>query len=323
LLVADDTGDSLLYASMLRLEPALDTIPINDTTIGAATGTIAVDPSDLETKAYYSVSSTMYDVKQVINRKYKYAVRQIYWLERTSSCYDADTATAYFDTKNQLYNQYLSGSKWIKTPTAPHGYYWIIYNKTGLTNKWGRDTVVRGKHVCRTPSSKWNYHPYTSGKGICPDAQPHLATGDSIDSSMTYASTDVYVGAESTTGILGPTVRLRRVNPNREFHTVSYVWRQEASTSPYGLGAVLGGALFPRSAVAAPSPMVTLARSEPFVAVSTPSASDLYFTPSWDVRLTPMDSAGLSEICSDTGFGGHTHGSFDNLEDLRKYALLP
>ena len=322
LLVQNATGDSLMYAALLQLPTALGTIPINDTTVGAATGTFRVDSHNFEIKAYYSVSSQMYDVRQVINRKYPYYAKQIYWLENAVSCLDADTAYKCFDTKNQEYTNYVQGKTWIVPHTNPPGQVWLLHSYSGGTNKYGRDTVVYGKHVCRTPSSKWNYHPYTSGKGMCSDAQPHVTAGDSIDSSMTIASNDHYTAAESTTGYQGPRVRPRRVNPAREFHTVSYVWRQAASTSPYGLGAPLGGKLFPRSKVAAPSPMLTVARSKTYLGLVTPTQYDYFFTPAWDVKLTPMDSTGLQEICSDTGFSGHSHNSF-NLEALRKYALLP
>jgi hypothetical protein len=88
----------------------------------------------------------------------------------------------------------------------------------------------------------------------------------------------------------------------------------------------LGGSLFPRNEVAAKSPLVTVARSVPYLAVGSPTEYDYYFTPGWDARLTPFDSVGVVEITGDTAVGGysvHTQNSFDNLEDLRKYVLLP
>jgi len=85
----------------------------------------------------------------------------------------------------------------------------------------------------------------------------------------------------------------------------------------------MGGALFPRGAVAAASPLFSVARSEPFMPLSTASGYEYYFTPAWDVKLTPLDSIGVVEITSDTGFPVHSRNSFNNLEDLRKYVLLP
>jgi hypothetical protein len=143
---------------------------------------------------------------------------------------------------------------------------------------------------------------------------------DSI--SHHWIPTGFYTGAESTVPIKGSKVRPRRVNPAREFHTVCYVWRQGASASPYGLGPPVGGSLFPRHAVAAASPMMSVARSVPFITTSSASGYEYFFTPVWDVKLTPIDSLGVVEITSDTAYGTHTRNSFA-LEDLRKYVLLP
>jgi len=44
--------------------------------------------------------------------------------------------------------------------------------------------------------------------------------------------------------------------------------------------------------------------------------------PGLGVKLAPLDSIGVLEIASDTAYPGHSQSSF-NLEDLRKYALLP
>ena len=44
------------------------------------------------------------------------------------------------------------------------------------------------------------------------------------------------------------------------------------------------------------------------------------------MRITPFDSVGVLEVLSDTAVGGyvtHTRSSFNNLEQLRKYVLLP
>ena len=322
LLVANAYGDSLMYAALLQLGPALQTIPTNDTNIGPVTGTILVDSHDFEIKANYGFSGRSYDVRQVLNRTYHYYVRQIYWLESTMMCFDADTAYAYFDTKTQLYYDYLNGTKWILPHTNPQGRYWLLHEHLGFTYGSGRDTVVVGMHVCKTPLAKWNYHPYHSGCGILPEAQPYVDLGGTVDSSMTIADSLRYTGAESTTLYRDLKVRPRRVNPNREFHTVAYAWRKGASTTPFGLSPRIAPSLFPRSKVAAASPMLSLARSEVYPGMANPTDHDYYFVPAWYVRLTPMDSAGVHEIASDTAYGGHTQNSF-NLEGLRKYALLP
>jgi len=85
----------------------------------------------------------------------------------------------------------------------------------------------------------------------------------------------------------------------------------------------LGCICFPRSAVAATSPLFTVARAEPFLTASDSSGASCFFAPSWDVRLTPLDSQGVAEITSDSAYADHSRGSFTGLDGLRKYALLP
>jgi hypothetical protein len=103
---------------------------------------------------------------------------------------------------------------------------------------------------------------------------------------------------------------------------VSYVWRLEDNQVPFGLGPAIGRSLFPRSRVAAPCPMLAVARAEPYLARANPTEEDYFFSPDWDVRLTPLDSAGAQDICNDTAYSNHSLSSF-NLEDLRRYVLLP
>jgi hypothetical protein len=189
-------------------------------------------------------------------------------------------------------------------------------------NQYKIDTVwVRHLRVLRTDPSfgDWNVGAWQPGDSILPGVTD---SGFEVESSFAYP-TDFYTGAESTTGLKGARVRPRRVNPDRRFHAVSYVWRQGASSAPYGLGPPMGGSLFPRGAVAAASPLFSVARSEPFMPISTVAGYEYYFTPAWDVKLTPLDSIGVVEITSDTGYPAHTRNSFSNLEDLRKYVLLP
>jgi hypothetical protein len=69
--------------------------------------------------------------------------------------------------------------------------------------------------------------------------------------------------------------------------------------------------------------MFAVARSEPYLTRSAPTEYDYYFAPAWNVKLTPLDSAGVLEIAGDTAFPSHSRGSFDHVEDLRKYVLLP
>jgi len=144
-----------------------------------------------------------------------------------------------------------------------------------------------------------------------------------VQQSYFTFSWDTVTAAESTNGNQGTRLRPRRLNPGRELHALAYVWRQGASTTPYGMSPPLGGTLFPRSRVAAASPLFTVARSVPYLPSVSASGSEYFFSPSWDVKLTPLDSAAVVEITSDTAYGTHTRNSFKNLQDLRKYVLLP
>ena len=68
--------------------------------------------------------------------------------------------------------------------------------------------------------------------------------------------------------------------------------------------------------------MLAVARSEPYLARDNPTEDDYFFAPDWDVRLTPLDSAGVQTICNDTAYDTLNLSSL-NLEDLRRYVLLP
>ena len=110
--------------------------------------------------------------------------------------------------------------------------------------------------------------------------------------------------------------------PDAYFSSVSYVWRLEDDQAPFGLSSVVGGSLFPRSSTAAPSPMLAVARAVPYLARDNPTAEDYFFAPNWDVRLTPLDSAGVHDISNDTAYNSHSLNTV-NLEDLRRHVLLP
>jgi len=329
LLVEDNTGDSLLYADLLQLGASLESIPTNDSNIGPATGEILIDPNTFEIKAYYGDSSNWVTLVQGLVGKL--IVNQWYdtFPNTPDSLNKIYSRRRFFHLVNDPEVDSACGKSWIGGGVQ----LWFIDSLRPLQPKWR----VYGKHAYSVPhpgDTVWVHQTHWKwdaelGWGPLPpadtaaEAYPWVNDSgyDIVASGVFY--TDFYSGAESTTGYLGPRVRVRRVNPDREFHAVSYVWRQGSSTAPYGLNAPMGGVLFPRSTVAAPSPMLTFARSEPYLAVSTPTEYDYFFAPAWDVKLTPLDSIGVVEIISDTAYGGHSRSSFDNLEDLRKYVLLP
>jgi hypothetical protein len=327
-------GDSLMYDYLSQFPAALDTIPTLDPNITPATGLIVINPTTWDIWAYYSDTSL--------------------WMNRVDSfyhCYDKpvifefrnkfsgaiDTGIEYVDPNDHRYPYYNQGDSWphwvwycgegtgnhhvfIWPNVKPNPPYkntdqWaLINNPHPGNNRYKFDTCWTSLHlVKRTDTSTAPY--YGS-----PQESTYLKEhGDTIKSHY-WIPTGFYTGIESTVPIKGPPVRPRRINPDRHFHTVSYVWRQGASSVPYGLGPPLGGALFPRSAVAAASPLFSVAQSVPFL---TSGVTDFFFVPGWDVKLTAVDSTGVQDIVNDTAYASRSRGSFDNLEDLRKYVLLP
>jgi hypothetical protein len=320
-LVANTIGDSLMFGDLRQLAGALQTIPTNDSNIGPAHGIITVDSLDYETKAFYGDSSNWATLVQVL--AYKDYVVQHY----KTAAGQHDSATKFFRKPG--------GSDWVDcklfrywiNDTLPRPPWVKDYENHG-NNRYKRDTVRTMAHVIRVNDPRWDsirsywtYNPWTNGRPILPGAQPLVDSGDFVDSSY-FVKTGFFTGAESTNGNQGPKLRPRRLNPGRELHAVSYVWRLEDDHAPFGLSPVIGRSLFPRSRVAAPCPMLAVARSEPYLARLNPTVEDYFFAPDWDVRLTPLDSAGVQDICNDTAYSSHSLNSF-NLEDLRKYVLLP
>jgi hypothetical protein len=318
LFVADAGGDSLMYADLMEFANSLQTIPTDDSNIGPATGVVLIDTHDFEIKAYYGDSSEWCTVRQVLG-KYKDYVMQVFYNNTT---HVNDSGFRFFDKPGgSLWNAYLQGDSWV-TPFVNPPWSWVGSHPGN--NKYKRDTVVIQAHVIRRTDPRfgaWNYSPWTIGDSILSGAQPYLNKGDFVDSSSAYP-TDFYTGAESTRGNQGTILHLRRLNPDRKLYAVSYVWRLGDNNAPFGLGPAIGGSLFPRSRVAPPCPMLAVARAEPHFARTSPSEEDYYFSPDWDARLTPLDSAGVQDICSDTAYASHNLSSID-LDDLRRYVLLP
>jgi|GEM_PF-840048 len=336
LLVESTVGDSLLYADLLKLGPALDTIPTMDPNIGPATGLIVISESTWDIWAYYSDTSLWFDRVDTLAHYYQKPIIQTF-RHLVSGAYD--TAIQYFAKPGGgSYTAYLHGDSWATwlwkcgeggthtpiiwpngkpTPPYKNTAKWALIKAHPGNNRYKIDTVWTTVHLAKgTDTGSFSHY-------VSPEESAWIADhGDAIYSYY-WKPTGFYTGAESTVGHKGPRVRPRRVNPDRQFHAVSYVWRHGATSAPYGLGPPLGGVLFPRSGTAAPSPLMTVARSVPFMPVSTSSGSEYFFLPAWDVKLTPLDSIGVVEITSDSAYAANTRSSFDNLEDLRKHVLLP
>jgi hypothetical protein len=342
LFVADAGGDSLMYADLMEFANSLQTIPTDDSNIGPATGVVLIDTHDFEIKAYYGDSSEWCTVRQVLKRLYKKAVVQLF---QNNSTGVIDTGIQYTGPGGGGYTSYLHGDSWatwvIKcneggshtpfiwrngqpNPPYKNTLQWTLVSCQPTNNRYKRDTVWVKKHVVRKTDpafGKWNVGQWEPGDSILPEVMPWIENGCEVDSSTAYP-TDFFTGAESTRGNQGTRLHLRRLNPDRKLYAVSYVWRLGNNSAPFGLGPVIGGSLFPRSRVAPPCPMLAVARAEPYMAMVNPTDDDFYFSPSWDVRLTPLDSAGVHDITNDTAYASHNLTSF-NLDELRRYVLLP
>jgi hypothetical protein len=317
-LAPNPSGDSLMYADLNQLANSLRVIPTNDDNIGPATGVVLIDTHNFEIKAYYGDSSEWCDVRQVL-AGYKDYVTQHY----KTAAGQHDSATKFFDKPGGGdWTACLYFTYWLDD-TLPRPPWTQDYESHG-NNKFKRDTVIIMRHVVKRTDplySRWNYQPWAPGDSILSGAQSYVGHGDFVDSSSAYP-TDFYTGAESTRGNQGTRLRPRRLSPGTELGAASYVWRLGDNQAPLGLGPAIGKSLFPRSRVAAPCPMLAVARSEPYLARTNPTEEDYFFSPDWDVRLTPLDSAGVQGICNDTAYSSHGLVSL-NLEDLHRYVLLP
>jgi hypothetical protein len=332
LLDTNYVGDSLLYAVLSKLPAALDTIPTLNSNITPATGLILINQNTWDIRAYYSDTSLWMDRVDSFYHCYKKPIIQSFQHGSV-----IDSGVEYFDSPGGgSYTAYLHGDSWARwidrcneggthhpfiwpnvKPNLPYKNtaYWTLISGKGHpgNNRYKFDTCWTRIHlVKRTDTSSMH--------SLSHDESTYVNAHGDDSVTMRWIPTGFYTGAESTIPIKGPRVRPRRVNPNREFHTASYVWRQGGTSSPYGMSPPLGRALFPRSAVAAASPLFAVAQAVPFL---PNGINDFFFQPGWDVRLTALDSVGVVDITSDTAFARHTHTSFDNLEDLRKYVLLP
>lgn len=326
LLRTTTKGDSLMYAGLSPLVPALQTLPTNDSNIGPAYGLVKISPTTWDVWAYYSDTSLWMTRVDSFYHCYKKCVIQT-WYNTSNKAYD--TMIEYRDKPGNWQNPYMKGDSlghWLymcNEPGHDHtpivqigvGQYappWQFVEGHPSNNRYKMDTCWTRVHMAKRKD--------TSGMHAWSHAES-LWVQSSGDDSVTerWIPTGFYTGAESTVPIKGTRVEPRQVNPGREFHTVSYVWKNGATSSPYGLGPPMGGTIFPRARVAATSPLLTVARAVPFVAAGT---TDSFFNPAWDAKLTRLDSIGVHDMTSDTAFSGHSRNCF-NLDYERKYALLP
>jgi hypothetical protein len=258
---------------------------------------------------------------------YKDYIEQLFYNNNTCAY---DTGFAFLDKPGgSQWSAYLHGDSWV-APFRNPPWTWL-WSHPG-NNKYKRDTVVIRRHVVKKADPgrrQWVYQPWADGDSILNAATPYvLGDGDFVDSS-TADPTDFYRGAESTNGNQGTLLRPRRSGSGNDLCAVSYVWRLGSSANPLGASSVplglspaIGRAFFPQGSVASACPMLAVSASAAYLANASPSDSDYFFSPNWDVKLTALDSAGVQEICSDTAYSDHSLNSID-LANLRKYVLLP
>lgn len=334
LLQTSAKGDSLMYANVGGLQSSLQKIPTGDPNIGPATGLIIVNPNSYNVWAYYSDTSQWFNRVDSFYHCYQKPIIQVF--QHGSII---DSGCEYFDKPGSgSYTSYLHGDSWdewvdvcnepshvhtpfiwpnIKpNPPYKNTAFWTLVGGKGHpgNNRYKFDTCWTRIHLAKSTDTSSLRNKVDSAESVW-----LVNHGDTIRDHY-WISTGFYTGAESTIGHKDTVkVRPRQVNPGREFHTVSYVWKNGATSSPYGLGPPMGGTLFPRGRVAATSPLLTVARAVPFMA---PGTTDSFFLPAWDAKLTALDSIGVSDITSDSAYPNHSQNSF-NLEDSRKYVLLP
>ncbi|UCG44099.1 MAG: Tad domain-containing protein [candidate division WOR-3 bacterium] len=330
MLVEDSIGDKLMYDELFEVAASLESFPTMDENIGPAMGSISIDTATMDIAAYYGVESQWYNIKQGVHY-YMDAIKQVFQDTTTGKIDSGYRFFAKFEIGHPPWFNYLTAVPYPQPRQAKdswvsrfdNGKNILLRNPMPLDNAYKCDTVVMERHYFKKgmqPLDPWVWDNYQKGDSILPCSSGLGKYSPTWDSSWVYS--DFYIGAESTDGHLGPKLRPRRVNPDREFHAVSYVWRLGANTSPRGPGPRYGGGLFRRSGVPAPMPMVTLARSVPYLAIDSPADEDFFFSPNWDTKLTALDATAVQDIA---GGEAYSELGLDSLylEELRNYVLLP
>jgi len=341
MFVTDAVGDSLLLSDLNAVGSSLESLPTNDTNIGPATGVVNIDPNTFDVYAYYGYWSQWAWVRQVLKRYYQ---KPIIFEFRHNVTGAIDTGIEYFakpgGKRYSLYNQGDSWPHWVSycgedgphtpfiwpngkpNPPYKNPLWTLINNPHPGNNRYKIDTVWVAKlHIPKgTPAyDSWSYT-YPETGPLLDSSIPWVEdSGDVVDSSIIW--TDFYNGADSTEGHTSGKMSPSRLNPDRTFHSVAYVfWDLGDSIAHRGLHPPLARAFFPAGRIAAPYPTLAVAQSEPYLAGS-PTVADYFFNPEWDARLAPLDSTGVLDITNDSAYVVHL--STFNLEELRKRVLLP
>jgi hypothetical protein len=325
-LTATPAGDSLLLHDLYDVAMSLESIPTGDENIGPATGYIKIDTSSFDIYAYYGDSSYWLTLTQIIIGTFRVTQWYDQYDDHPVPGVAPESTRRFFDEhKPWQYIDYCGFSvtgqltEWID-PTKQS---WYAYGKAGYnTPKPGDSIVAHIRHWKLASDSTWPDDTGTAPVETIPWIKAKLDSGYQIIWSGPTYDTDFYTGEESTFGYTQGKLSPRRLSPETELYTVSYVWRLGAGTDPRGPGPALGGTFFPRSRVAPTCPLVTVAKAEPYLAVNSPTEDDYFFSPSWDARLVAVDSVAVSEITRHP-----PHDSLGlyalNLVGLQQHVLLP
>jgi hypothetical protein len=315
--------------------------PISDTTnVGTPFGTVTVDSATYNIKAVYGLPSNWATLVQK-DSCFVSTGPNVSHKDRVWQFYDSSSKedTAYKDFVYPFTNEslYVKGTYWIDNwLNQPDWTLRKSYDTTfimPLSSVYFDSTFTTENFVDKTNTSLWlsdsssywgpPYYP-TSGRLLSPRAQNLADMGYNVIVQQSYFtfSLSTTLAAESTNNQQGPVVHLRKIAVGVNLSAVSYAWRRGGATAPVGLHPSIGPQLFPQSSVASPSPMLAVARSIAYLAKNNPADSDYYFSPSWDVELTQLDSAGTAQISTNATFVSLGLGSL-NLGSLYKYGMLP
>jgi hypothetical protein len=297
---------------------------------GNPCGQINIDSGTYDVTAQYGVPCQWATLKQGVNTATgAYQVWQYY--DSTFGYHGMVVDSAYEDFTQQWGSDYWN---------CVNGYVWIDYwlNQRHW-NWWGsRQVTISGGRrdsfllntspIDMSNLSVWQQDSindwHVPPRDTAPAAKSLLQANPNyvLDSSYFVFVMETTKATIWTNHAQGARILPRRLNPDANLYAVSYVWRQGASQSPLGLAPKIAKFFFSQSKVAPPSPMLAVARAEPYLNVASPDDSDYYFTPYWDVKLVPLDSTSAASITSDPAYSSHNLSTF-NLNSMIKYGLLP
>jgi hypothetical protein len=295
-------------------------------------GGINVDPNTFEMKSQYTISRPLWG--QVIqdfrcDSGYKH-LHQEYDSIKLPSRREFGDRTFSMPEESRTFQQYWSGNSWIR-PQYRNGA-WRLVSPPQVT-KMPRDTEV--KTVAQFTDMKseqawfhdsslyWSPPLYpVAGKAVLPAAQTLISYGY-VETNSYFKFTMMYetTATESTKGEQGEKVLPRRLDPDADLHSESFVWRLGQGGGGLGLNPAIAQRIFPASRVGAPYPLLAVARAEPYLDKDNIKDEDYYFAPDWDAKIAPFNPTSADEDSSDQRYRDNHLDEID-LDRLLEYVLL-